>query len=86
MLLLPQNWSSPLPTAPSFPTKVGDIDISFMEYSASKKVCLQLDIVEYNPGDQAPMYDLIIDKQTLHDLGVVSDFKEKTIQDPLAHE
>jgi hypothetical protein len=26
------------------------------------------------------MYDLIIGKQTLHDLGVVLDFKEKTIQ------
>ncbi len=26
------------------------------------------------------MYDLIIGKQTLHDLGVALDFKEKTIQ------
>ncbi len=26
------------------------------------------------------MYGLIIGKQTLHDLGVVLDFKEKTIQ------
>ncbi len=51
-----------------------------MEYSANKKVRLQLDIVEYNPGEQAPMYDLIINKQTLQDLGVVLDFKEKTIQ------
>jgi hypothetical protein len=51
-----------------------------VEYSANKKVRLQLDIVEYNPGEQAPMYDLIINKQTLQDLGVVLDFKEKTIQ------
>jgi hypothetical protein len=42
--------------------KVGDIEISFVEYSDSKKVCLQLDIVEYCLGDQAPMYDLIIGK------------------------
>jgi hypothetical protein len=27
---------------------------------ASKKVRLQPDIVEYSPGDQAPMYDFII--------------------------
>ncbi len=60
--------------------KVGDIEISFVEYSTSKKVCLQLDIVEYDPGRQLPMYDLIINKQTLHDLGVVLYFKEKTIQ------
>jgi hypothetical protein len=50
--------------------RVGDIEISFVEYSGSKKVCLQPDIVEYSPGDQAPMYDLIIGKQTVHDLGV----------------
>jgi hypothetical protein len=50
--------------------KVGDIKISFVEYSASKKVRLQPDIVEYSPGEQAPMYDLIIGKQTMHDLGV----------------
>jgi hypothetical protein len=58
---------------------VGNIEISFVEYSASKKVCLQPDIVEYSPGDQAPMYDLIIGKQTKHDLGVKLDFQEKTI-------
>jgi hypothetical protein len=50
-----------------------------MEYSASKKVHLQLDIVEYSPGDQAPMYDLIIGKQAMHNLGVKLDFQEKTI-------
>ena len=60
--------------------KVGDIEISFVEYSTSKKVRLQLDIIKYSPGDQAPMYDHIIGKQTLHDLGVVLNFKEKTIQ------
>jgi hypothetical protein len=45
----------------------------------SKKVCLQLDIVECSPGDQAQMYDLIIGKQTMHDLGVKFDFQEKAI-------
>ncbi len=58
---------------------MGDIEISFVEYSASKKVCLQLDIVEYSLGDQAPMYDLIIGKQTMHNQGVILDFQEKTI-------
>ncbi len=59
---------------------VGDIEILFVEYSASKKVCLQPDIVEYSLGDQAPMYDLIISKQTIHNLGVVLDFQEKAIK------
>jgi hypothetical protein len=58
---------------------VGNIEIFFVEYSASKKVHLQPDIVEYGPGDQAPMYDLIIGKQTMHNLKVKLDFQEKTI-------
>jgi hypothetical protein len=58
---------------------MGNIEISFVEYSTSKKVCLQLDIVEYSLGDQAPIYDLIIGKQIIHNLGVKLDFQEKTI-------
>ncbi len=30
-------------------------------------------------GATAPMYNLIIGKQTLHNIGAVLDFKEKTI-------
>ncbi len=60
--------------------RADDIEISFVEYSASKKVHLQPDIVEYSPGDRAPVYDHIIGKQTMHDLvGVKLDFQEKTI-------
>jgi hypothetical protein len=51
----------------------------FLEYSVSKKVCLQLDIVEYSPGYHGPIYDLIIGKQTMHNLGVKLDFQEKTL-------
>jgi hypothetical protein len=74
--VVPQSWGT---SNGAFVTdKVGDIEISFVEYSASKRVCLQPDIVEYSPGEQAPMYDLIIGKQTMHDLGVKLDFQEKT--------
>jgi hypothetical protein len=69
--------------------RVGNIEISFVEYKASKKVRLQQDIVEYSPEDQALMYDLIIGKQTMHNLGVKLDFQEKTItrrQNPPTHE
>jgi hypothetical protein len=37
------------------------------------------DIVEYDTEANAPLYDLIIGKQSLHDIGAVLDFKEKTI-------
>ncbi len=59
--------------------RVGNIEISSVEYLASKKVCLQLDIVEYSPGDQVPIYALIIGKKMVHNLGVKLDFQEKTI-------
>jgi hypothetical protein len=50
-----------------------------MEYSASKSVWLTPDIVEYEIGDPSPLYNLIIGKQTLQDIGAVLNFKEKTI-------
>jgi hypothetical protein len=37
------------------------------------------DIVEYDTEANAPLYDLVIGKQSLHDIGAVLDFKEKTI-------
>jgi hypothetical protein len=69
---VPQSWGTSNGT---FVTeRVGNIEISYVEYSASKRVCLQPDIVEYGPGDQA-----LIGKQTMHNLGVKLDFQEKTI-------
>jgi hypothetical protein len=75
---VPQLWGTSNST---FNTdKVDDIKISFVEYFASKNAQLQLNIVEYDQGEQLQMYDLIVGKQTLHNLGVVLDFKEKTLQ------
>ncbi len=71
---VPQSWGTSNGT---FQTKkVGDINISFVKYSASKSVYLTPDIVEYDAEANAPMYDLIIGKQTLHDIGAVMDFKD----------
>jgi hypothetical protein len=58
---------------------VGEIELSFVDYSISKRVHLCPDIVEYPAEGPKPLYDLIIGKQTLHDIGAVLDFKEKTI-------
>jgi hypothetical protein len=75
--VVPQSWGTSNGTF--ITDRVGDIEISFVEYLASKKVRLQPDIVEYGLGDQAPIYDLIIGKQTMHKLGVKLDYPEKTI-------
>jgi hypothetical protein len=75
--VVPQPWGTSNGT---FVTdRVGNIEIFFVEYLARKKVRLQPDIVEYSPEDQVLMYDLIIGKQTMHNLGVKLDFQEKTI-------
>jgi hypothetical protein len=58
---------------------VGEFELSFVEYSASKKVHLRPDIVEYPRGGPPPLYDLIIGKQTLQDIGALLDFKERTV-------
>ncbi len=59
--------------------KVDNVETSFVDYSDSKRVHLKPDIVEYARNGLPPLYDLILGKQTLHDLGVVLDFKIKTI-------
>ena len=75
---VPRSWGASHDT---FATdKVGDIEISFREYSNNKKVHLQPDIVECRPGLDAPMHVLIIGKNTMHKLGAVLDFYESTIQ------
>jgi hypothetical protein len=74
---VPESWSTSNGT---FKTKkVGEVELSFDEYSASKRVHRHPDIVEYSKGGPLPLYDLIIGKQTLHDTGAMLDFKERTI-------
>jgi hypothetical protein len=68
--VVPQLWGISNGNGTFVTDMVGDIEISFVEYSASKKICLEPDIVEYSPGEQAPICDLIICQQTMHDLGV----------------
>jgi hypothetical protein len=74
--VVPQSWGTS--NGIFITDKVGDIEISFVEYLARKKVRLQPDIVEYSSGDPGPMYYLIIGKQTMHNLGVKLDFQERT--------
>jgi hypothetical protein len=62
-----------------FPKKVGDVELSFVEYSASKRGYLCPGIVKYPQGGVPPLYNPIIGKQPLHDIGMALDLKEKTI-------
>jgi len=75
--VVPQSWGTSNGTFKM--NKVGEVTLSFIEYSLSKSIHLTPDIVEYEAGATAPLCDLIIGKQTLHEIGAVLDFKEKTI-------
>jgi len=72
---VPQSWGTSNGTFKT--NKVGEVTLSFVEYTLSKSVHLTPEIVEYEGGAMAPLYDLIIGKQTF--IGAVLDFKEKTI-------
>ncbi len=73
---VPESWGTSNGTFQT--SMVGDVKISFVDYSDSKRVHLKPDIVKYTRNGAPPAYDLIMGKQTLHDLGVVLDFKGKT--------
>jgi len=75
---VPQSWGTSNGTFKT--NKVGEVTLSFVEYSLCKKsIHLTPEIVEYEAGATAPLYDLIIGKQTLHEIRAELDFKEKTI-------
>ncbi len=65
--------------APSSQTGWATLKSLLWSTRPARRSAFQLEIVEYSPGDQAPIYDLIIGKQTMHNLGVKLDFQEKTI-------
>ncbi len=74
---IPESWGTSNGTFKT--TKVGNAEITFVDYSVSKRIRLRPDIVKYSRRGAPPLYDLIIGKQTLHDIGAVLNFKEKTI-------
>jgi hypothetical protein len=74
---VPESWGTSNGTF--ITKKVGEIELSFVNYSISKRVHLRPDIVEYPTKGPKRLYNLIIGKQTLHDIGAVLDFKEKPI-------
>jgi hypothetical protein len=50
----------------------GDIQLKFFQYSNSKRIQLQPDIVEYDGTIvEKPVFDLIIGTQTLDELGII---------------
>ena len=75
---VPKTWHM---SNGDFQTKgQGDIQLKFFQYSNSKRIHIQPDIVEYDGTTvEKPVFDLIIGTQTLDELGIILDFKHKMI-------
>jgi hypothetical protein len=75
---VPKSWHT---SNGSFLTKGrGEVNLTFFEYSNSKRFMIKPDIVEYDPKKMArPAFDLILGVETLSKLGIVLDFQTKTI-------
>ena len=73
----PQLWHTSMG---NFKTeKLGEFELEFPEYSRSKRVALQPDIVEFDSDEYTPQFDLILGTQTMQELGIILDFKQKFI-------
>ncbi len=74
--LVPQSWNT---LNGIFQTKHKTrVELNFFDYSDSKRYYSEPDVVEYNK-DSKPQYDLILGNETMKELGIVLDFKSKTI-------
>ena len=77
MRTLPQAWHT---SHRIFRTeKRGECEISFNKFSLNKRISLRPDIVEWDSKDNEPVFDLIIGTDTMTQLGVMLDFKNRMI-------
>ncbi len=74
--LVPQSWNT---SNGIFQTKrKARVELNFFNHSDSNRYYSEPDVVEYNK-DSKPQYDLILGNETMKELGIVLDFKSKTI-------
>ena len=75
---MPKTWHT---SNGDFQTKgKGNIQLKFFQYSNSKRVHLQPDIVEYDEETvEKPLFDLILGTHTMDELGIILNFKQKMI-------
>ncbi len=57
----------------------GKLSIRFFECSNSKEFLMEPDVFEYDRKMGKPVFDLIIGRNSMEKLGIVLDFKAKSI-------
>ena len=75
---VPKSWRT---SNGIFQTKgKGQVQLKFFQYSNSKRVKIQPDVVEYDGVTvEKPLFDLILGTETMNELGIILDFKQKMI-------
>jgi hypothetical protein len=74
--LVPQSWNT---SNGIFQTNhKASVELNFFDYSDSKWYYSEPNVVEYSK-ERKPQYDLILGSETMEELGIVLDFKSKTI-------
>ena len=71
----PQKWRTSNGTFST--TEVGDLELTFPEYSKSKRFNFRPDIVKIPEGDIPPIYDVILGVKSLAKIVTVLNFAEK---------
>ena len=74
---VPLKWNTSAGTFTT--TKVGKVDITFCEFDSHTTHHVDTYVVKLSRSDPTPMYDLILGTKTLNKLGVILNFKDKTI-------
>jgi hypothetical protein len=74
--LVPQLWNTLNGRFQT--TQKAEIELSFFEYSDSKRYLAAPDIVEYKKINR-PQYDIILGVKTMKEYGIILDFKDKMI-------
>ena len=75
---IPQSWHT---SGGIFHTKhQGDLEVTFPEYSQSKRMHITPDIVEFDSESPSPLFDLILGTDTMQRLGIILDFKTNLIE------
>jgi hypothetical protein len=54
------------------------VELNFFKYSYSKRFHVELNVVEYNQ-DSKPQFDLILGTETMKELGIILNFRDKII-------
>ncbi len=75
--MTPQKWRTSSGTFST--TEVGDLELTFPEYSKLKRFNFRPDIVQIPEGDIPPIYDVILGVKSLAKIGTVLNFAENTI-------